>query len=111
MKTNQRFELWLETEIGDLDQPANRPTENFCNVQITLEDGRRYALNLWTFDFLPFARHPWPYEIQDKVEPKPYLLPPDLFVERLDRETLELIFSEMLENGEFIDGWLISEDE
>lgn len=48
------FELWLETELGDPNQPANSPTENFCNINVTLPDGRRYALNIWTFDFLPF---------------------------------------------------------
>jgi hypothetical protein len=85
------FELWLETELGTPEQVANRPTENFCNISITLDDGRRYAMNIWTFDFLPFARYDWPHEMLTRQSPAKYVLPPDLFVERLDRSTIEAV--------------------
>lgn len=94
------FELWLETELGDSNQPANSPTENFCNINVTLPDGRRYAMNVWTFDFLPFARYDWPYEIVTGQEPAKYVLPPDLFVERLDRSTIEAVIVQLLANNE-----------
>lgn len=61
------FDLWLEFEIGPPNEPANRPTENFCNIQVTLDDNRTYAaledfawsklyvLEIVTFSlFLPF---------------------------------------------------------
>ena len=48
-----QFELWLETEIEEVGyQSAIRSSENFCNVVVRLQDGRCYALNVWTFDFL-----------------------------------------------------------
>jgi hypothetical protein len=100
-----RFDLWLEVEIGEKDDPANRPTENFCNVAVECEDGRRYALNVWTFDFLPIARFDWPYDPRQD-EPAKYLLPPDLFVERLDRESFEEIFTQLFKNGEMKDKWI-----
>ena len=102
------FDLWLEFEIGSPNEPANRPTENFCNIQVTLDDNRTYALNVWTFDFLPLARYPWPYEIDTSAYLSEYLLPPDLFVERLDRPTIEAVIRELLANNEMKSEWLCS---
>jgi hypothetical protein len=107
MSSARQFELWLEWETGDpLDQPANRSHENFGNIVITLSDGRRYALNVWTFDFLPLARLPWPHAHQPDVQPASYVLPPDLFVQSLDRATIEAAVADMLNVGELNDRWL-----
>jgi hypothetical protein len=105
------FELWLETEIGEPNLPANRPTENFCNISVRLNDGRRYAMNVWTFDFLPLARYDWPYEIIEGQESAKYVLPPDLFVERLDRSTIEIVITQLLANNEMNPDWLCPTDE
>jgi len=111
-KNIPKFELWLETERGEpLDQPANRPMENFCIIEVKLEDGRRYALNIWTFDFLLLARYPWPYEIDTSQAPAKYVFPPDLFVERLDRNTIEAIITELLAKNEMKEEWLCNENE
>ncbi len=40
-----------------------------------------------------------------------YLLPPDLFVERLDRKLLEEIFAELIKDGYMRDEWLVNESE
>lgn len=105
------FELWLETEIGDpIDQPANRPDRNFCNIKITLDNGRQYALNVWTFDFVPLARIQYPYDHESSTKLEKYLFPPDLLVERLDRETLEEIVKTMLVNDEMSDEWLCKDE-
>ncbi|MCP4344768.1 MAG: hypothetical protein GY795_04485 [Desulfobacterales bacterium] len=106
-----KFELWLELETGHPLEQANRPEENFCNISVKLDNGRRYALNVWTFDFLPLARCPWPYKIDESQEPARYLLPPDLFVEKLDRPTLESIISELLKNNEMKEEWLCDDNE
>lgn len=105
-----QFELWLETETGEpVGQPANRPHENFCNISVALTDGRRYALNVWTFDFLPLARFPWPYEPNCDVQQSDYVLPPDLFVESLDRNTIERVVSELIATKQMKDEWLVNE--
>lgn len=110
-KTPPNFSLWLEVECGEpLDQPANRPTQNFCNIKIWLDNNRTYALNVWTFDFLPLARYP-SYKVVPNVELEKYLLPPDLFVERLDRPTIEAVVRELLINDEMKDEWLCSEED
>ena len=106
------FDLWLELEHGEpIDQPANRANENFCNIIVTFKDGRRYALNVWTFDFLQYARYPWPYDIVDSMEPAQYLLPPDLFVEKLERKHIEQIISQLIKNNEMKDEWLCEDDD
>lgn len=106
--TNHSFKLWVETETGDpVVQPANRSKENYCNISITLEDGRRYALNVWTFDFLPLARYPWPYEPKPEYEPADYLLPPDLFVSDLTRTTITSVVEQLLKEDELRDEWLV----
>lgn len=101
-----KFELWLETEVGDRSQPANRPDRSFCNLTVKMKDGREYALNVWTFDFLPLARKSWPYETAPD-EPVEYLVPPDLFVESLERSVLERVISTLLERGEMKEEWLV----
>ena len=108
MSTPPAFTLWLEWEEvgGPPDHPAIRPQQNFGNVAITLADGRRYALNVWTFDFVPLARWPWPYEPQAGGRPALYVIPPDLMVERLDRPTMEAVVSEMLKEGDLREEWL-----
>lgn len=105
------FELWLETETGvPLDQPANSPRENFCNITFKLEDGRTYALNVWTFDFLPLARYPWPYEATREPKPANYVLPPDLFVQDLTRETITSVIEALIMEDELQEHWLVPND-
>lgn len=105
------FELWLEFETGDPgDQPANRGSENFANIVIKLPDGRRYCLNVWTFDFLPLARYSWPYEKNAGEIPAKYVIPPDLFVERLDRTTIQAVVSDMLAVGDLRTEWLCADE-
>jgi hypothetical protein len=104
------FDLWLEFEIGEPNRIDNRQAENFCNINVTLPDGRRYALNIWTFDFLPFARYDLPYEIREGQEPAKYVLPPDLFVERLDRMTIETVITELLATDSMNPDWLCPPD-
>ena len=104
------FELWLETETGEpKDQLANRSHENFCNVGVTLADGRRYALNVWTFDFLPLARFPWPHDANDDAKAADYVLPPDIFVERLDRDVIHRVITELLATDQMKTDWLVDE--
>ncbi len=103
------FELWLEFEQWER-MPDDDFTDEFFNMQVRLADGRRYALNVWTFKFLQRARHPWPYE-EGVGEPEEYLLPPDLFVERLDRKLLERVVSRMLANDEMKPEWLCPPEE
>ena len=100
------FELWLEFEHTKA-QPADDPGDDFANVQVRLPDGRRYALNVWTFRFMGRARHPWPHQ-EGVGEPVEYLLPPDLFVTTLDRPTLERVVGRLLAGGEMREEWLCS---
>ncbi|MCH2232446.1 MAG: hypothetical protein MK105_19070 [Crocinitomicaceae bacterium] len=93
------FKLWLEFEEVD---PGNWDIENeFTNIQIILEDGRRYALNVWTFRFFETS-------IQLKRETGEnlnglYQTPPDLFVKELTRDCIEKTISDLLEKGELED--------
>jgi hypothetical protein len=45
------FELWLEWEVGPLDETANRPQQNFGNVAITDPPGytqlSKAIIRLW----------------------------------------------------------------
>lgn len=102
----KQFELWIETEQGDPADKANRPTENFCNIRFSLNDGRSYALNVWTYDFVQFAKYEWPYDTEVSDRTELYVLPPDLFVERLDRATLENVVSKLIEKNDLQDRWM-----
>lgn len=108
MATAPAFELWLEFEHTQ-PQPGHDPTDDFANVTVQLADGRRYALNVWAFGFMRRARFPWPYA-GDTGEPAEYLLPPDLFVSRLDRPTLERVIERLLAAGDMRSEWLCPPD-
>lgn len=98
------FELWLEFE-HTLPREGDDPADDFCNVDVRLPDGRRYALNVWTFAYLRRAMSTRLREADDAA-PADYLLPPDLFVARLDRPTLARVIGRMLEAGEMRPEWL-----
>ena len=104
MSSQAQFDLWLELEHCE-PVPDDDPTDDFCNVQIRLPGGRRYALNVWTFKFLHRARHPWPYDVTED-KPAEYVIAPDLFVERLDRGTIESVVAELLATRQLKDEWL-----
>jgi hypothetical protein len=105
----QPVELWLEFEHTQTP-PGCDPADDFANVQVRLPNGRRYALNVWTFRFLHRARFPWPHETTNG-QPAEYVVAPDLFVERLDRPTLERVVGELLAHQEMKSEWLCPPDE
>jgi len=112
MSKSPNYQIWIEVETGEpVNQDANRPTENFCNIEVKVDDGRRYALNVWTYDFLPYARFEWPYEIGLEEKASSYVLPPDIFIERLDRPTVERAVKDLFDNNEMQDIWLCDEEE
>jgi len=100
------FKLWLEfehwTEIEDT-------TNDFFNMKIILNDGRSYSLNVWTFEYLRSAQN------EDKIEGEDglgeYLIPPDLFVEKLDRSLIEKCVTNLIKNNELKEEWLDGVDD
>lgn len=93
---NTKFTLWLEFEVVD---PTNWDIENeFCNVIVDLEDGRRYGLNVWTYKFLETAIR------EDKKTGHNlsglYQIPPDLFVKELSRECIQQTIEDLLKIGD-----------
>lgn len=108
MTASPGFSLWLEFE--HTERPGDDPTDDFANVQVRLSDGRRYALNVWTFKFFRRARAPWPYGNAEEPPEDEYLVAPDLFVERLERSTLDRVVSALLTRGEMKPEWLCPDD-
>ena len=78
-------------------------------MHVILSDGKKYALNVWTFKYLEQCCHK--AKDMDEFLKGKYLLPPDLFVERLDRKLLEEIFAELIKDGYMKDEWLVNESE
>ncbi|GGH78034.1 hypothetical protein HNQ91_003969 [Filimonas zeae] len=95
-RAKQAFSLWLEFEEV---APGSWNVENeFCNIQIRLEDGRRYGLNVWTYRFLETA-------IQEDASSGRnlnglYIVPPDLFVKELTRDCVESAVRDLLDKGD-----------
>lgn len=90
------FTLWLEFEHADF-KPWDSD-DDFCNLQVTLVDGRRYAFNVWTYAFFERARK----ESRESVEELhgAYLMPPDLFVDALTRSRLEEVVTQLIKTGQ-----------
>jgi hypothetical protein len=93
---NPKFKLWLEFEVVD---PDNWDIENeFCNIHVDLEDGRRYGLNVWTYKF---------FETSINIDKESgenlnglYQTPPDLFVKELTRDCIEKAIEDLLKYGD-----------
>lgn len=96
------FKLWLEFEHWEPQRRKN-PYQGFFQARLTLSDGRVYALNVWTFGFLAATRQ------EDKDSggclQGAYLLPPDLFVERLDRGLMERVVADLIKNNALKEEW------
>ena len=105
MTANPVFELWLEFEHWE-PKPEDDATDDFFNMQVRLPDGQFYAFNVWTFKFLQRARYS---EVSGEMQE--YVLPPDLFVEELNRALLERVVTRMLAQGEMKSEWLYAPDE
>ena len=93
---NPKFNLWLEFEHVDFGDWS--PENEFCNIQVNLEDGRSYGLNVWTYNYLQTSIN------ENKKEGNNlnglYQKPPDLFVKELTRECIEKSIQDLLNFGD-----------
>jgi hypothetical protein len=87
------FMLWLEFEsYNEVEE------REYCNLQITCGE-TKYALNVWTYDFLMKL-------LQEKTTALTYEVAPDLIVDKITRENLQAIVSKMIEEGELKPEWI-----
>jgi hypothetical protein len=100
------FELWLESDYW-VPSDQDDPFDEFFNMQIRLATGETYALNVWTFQY--FARACRDIQMTGENLQGAYLLPPDLFVERLDRKLLEEVVADLIRRGGLRHEWRVSE--
>jgi hypothetical protein len=100
------FDLWLEFEHW-LPQEGDDPEDDIFNMQITLPGGKKYALNVWTYKAIWRALKEC-RETGDCLQGS-YLLPPDLFVYRLDRELLEKIVADLIAHGGLKKEWEVAD--
>jgi hypothetical protein len=75
-------------------------------MTITLSTEARYALNVWTYQYGHRALR----EAVERADP-PYLLPPDLFVRRADRATLEAVVADLIGQHGLKDEWRCPSEE
>jgi hypothetical protein len=101
------FELWLEFEHW-MPQENDGPEDDFINMGIRLSSGVKYALNVWTFKFLERARR-GDQQSGDKLNGK-YLVAPDLFVEKLDRQLLEDVVADMIHTHNLCKEWIVPDE-
>jgi hypothetical protein len=98
------FELWLEFEHWQ-STPGDDPENDFFNMHIYTSDGNRYALNVWTYRFLQEAIER-DRQIGENLNGS-YLLPPDLFVGKLDRALIEAVTTDLIRERKLRKEWLI----
>lgn len=99
------FQLWLEFEEWHDDTDLEN---DFFNAIVEIADGRRYALNVWTFKYLEEARKE-AIEWGDKLFGS-YLEPPDLFVEKLERTLMKNVIADLLLRQAMRAEWLVAGD-
>ncbi len=97
-----QFDLWLEFEHW-LPQDGDDPEDDCFNMLVTLASGKRYALNVWTFAFT--ARAEQDCRSSGECLGGAYVLPPDLFVQRLDRALIEHIVADLIATGKLQERW------
>jgi hypothetical protein len=100
--SEESFDLWLEFDHWE-PKEGDDPEDDFFNMQITLQCGKKYTLNVWTYKFIGRAVR----ECGETGEclRGSYLLPPDLFVQRLDRKLLERVVADLIADGGLKKEW------
>ena len=95
------FEHWVKAENDDLE-------DDFFNILITLPEGKKYALNVWTYKYLSRAVR----ECHSTGEHLggSFLPAPDLFVERLDRKLLEAVVADLIAHGGLSSQWEVRDE-
>lgn len=103
------FTLWLEFEHVEYSTKWDQATETFttgggwdrenefCNIHITLLDGRHYGINVWTYQFLQTV-----VELDKERNENLgglYQCPPDLLVKELTRQCIEATIADLLQKG------------
>ena len=105
--TGTRFDLWLEFEHWGRREGSD-PEDDFFNMSIRMPGGEKYALNVWTYKFLERARG------EDKSSAEnlsgKYMVAPDLFVERLDRQLVTEVVEDLIARQGLKKEWLVIED-
>lgn len=96
------FDLWLEFEHW-LPEDGDDAEDDFFNMQIVLHSGKKYALSVWTYKVL--RRMVDNCQKSGECLDGSYLLPPDLFVQRLDRGLLEQIVAHLIADGGLKKEW------
>ncbi|MGN7833197.1 hypothetical protein ACTJI2_16470 [Pseudoxanthomonas sp. 22568] len=101
------FSLWLEFEqyADGYPGPEDDPACDFGNIQVRFGE-LRYAANVWTFAYLDKVRCE-AMTGSEGATPVRWLLPPDLLVANLDRETISLAIDELLATDGLPESWLI----
>lgn len=90
------FKLWLEFE--EVDPDSWDKEIDFTNIHVDLPDGRHYGLTVWTYKFFETA-------VNDDIREKNnlnghYLIPPDLFVRELTRDSIQQAISDLMIKGD-----------
>jgi hypothetical protein len=99
---DERFDLWLELEHW-VPQRGDDPEDDIFNMQIVIHGGKKYALNVWTYKAI--WRVVKDCRKSGEYLDGSYLLPPDLFVHRMDRRLLERIVADLIAQGGLRKEW------
>jgi len=90
------FTLWLEFEHVAFAEDWDS-TDDFCNIHVDLADGRHYGLNVWTYKFI--RRAATADKLSGDNSGGRYQIPPDLLVEDLTRDCIEIVIADLLRRG------------
>ena len=88
------FSIWSDIEElqGKVD-PAN----THADVFVAFDDGRRYLLKAWTYQYLAHRIE----EIREQSGEEPlYLIPPDILMRRMEPALLEAAIRDIVQHGD-----------
>lgn len=99
------FRLWLEYEqYKNGEAPIE---ERYFNMEITLHDGRKYALNVWVIDAVDEIIRETSASLGRLAGQ--YSPGPDLLVRHAERRLLEDIVADLIRQGHLKSAWLVAE--
>jgi len=87
------FNLWLEFENTE---SWTDKSNDFANISVSINDGRKYGINVWTFEFLQTTIN----EDLKNGEDGLFQIPPDLFVKELSRDCIQKSIERLLTQGD-----------
>ncbi len=85
------YSIWFEFEQYSGSDSTDRE-QDYCNVILTFEDGRKQGYNVWTVEYFKDNVH----TLLSNAEQNGYAVCPDIIVSHIQRESITEVLKQLM---------------